>query len=135
MTEKKDIRWKQRFQNFEKAVIELDKAIFINEYTVLERAGLIQLFEVAFELGWKTLKDFLEEKGQIVKFPRDVIKESFAADMIKDGHAWIDMLEKRNMLSHTYDEVAAKEAVRMIKEDFFPTIKQVYELLKSQTQQ
>ena len=133
MVEKNDIRWKQRFQNFENSVKELEKAVFMKEYTVLERAGLIQFFEVSFELGWKTLKDYLEEKGQIVKFPRDAIKESFSTDIIKDGHVWIDMLEKRNILSHTYDEAAAQEALRMIREDFFPAIKQVYEALKSKS--
>ena len=35
-----DIRWKQRFNNFEKALMQ---------------QGLIKAFEYTYELGWKTL--------------------------------------------------------------------------------
>lgn len=126
-----DVRWKQRFQNFENAIEELTEAVNKKDYSVLERAGLIQLFEMTFELAWKTMKDYLEEKGIMVKFPKDVIKESFQNDIVENGHVWIDMLEKRNLLSHTYDEEKAMEATRLIKEDFFPEIKQVFLFFKS----
>jgi nucleotidyltransferase substrate binding protein (TIGR01987 family) len=110
---------------------ELAEAVNKKEYSVLERAGLIQLFEMTFELAWKTMKDYLEEKGITVKFPRDVIKESFQNDIVENGHAWIGMLEKRNLLSHTYDEQKATEAARLIREDFFPELKQVFAFFKS----
>lgn len=54
-----DIRWKQRFQNFEKVYKRLNHAIIVvkgepdNEVLA---AGLIQTYEFTFELGWKTLK-------------------------------------------------------------------------------
>ncbi len=44
------------------------------------------------------------EKGVDVKFPREVIKESFTAGLIADGEVWMDMLQKRNLMSHTYNE-------------------------------
>ena len=59
----KTIRWKQRFDNFSKAYAQLNQAIQIQNPNDTERAGLIQFFEVAFELSWKTLKDFLEAPG------------------------------------------------------------------------
>lgn len=87
MTEKRyDIRWKQRFQNFEKAFKLLEQTTPIDAPSIAERAGLIQFFEMIFELAWKLLKDFLEEEGFVVKSPRDTVKQAFQAEYIKDGH-------------------------------------------------
>ncbi len=51
MGNQKDIRWKQRFQNFEKAFQLLEKAVKIENLSELERGGLIQFFEMTFELS------------------------------------------------------------------------------------
>ena len=58
-----DIRWQQRFNNFKKAFIQLKEAVEIEHYSSLEKEGLIQRFEYTYELAWKTLKDFLEYRG------------------------------------------------------------------------
>lgn len=74
----KEIRWKQRFQNFEKAFQQFDEAVStIDKLSVLEKEGLIQRFEYTFELAWKTLKDFLESQEVEAKFPREVIKKLY----------------------------------------------------------
>lgn len=127
---KKDIRWKQRFQNFENAFLFLKKACLLNAYDELQRAGLIQSFEFTFELGWKTLKDYLQDQGLEVEFPREVIKQAFSSHLIKEGTLWIEMLDKRNQLAHTYNEEQAKLAVHTIKEKYFSLLEQVYTTLK-----
>ncbi|WP_200086690.1 HI0074 family nucleotidyltransferase substrate-binding subunit [Salicibibacter cibi] len=63
----------------------------------MERAGLIQLFEVTFELAWKVFKDYLEAEGYIMKSPRQTIKQAFQMGIIEDGHTWIDALSDRNL--------------------------------------
>jgi len=55
-------------------------------------------------------------------FPREVIKQSFHYEIIMHGDVWLDMLGKRNLLSHTYDEKAAQEAYRLIKDVYFSKI-------------
>ena len=65
----KDVRWKQRFQNFEKSYKLLNKYSTKENITELERAGIIQLFEISFELAWKVLKDYLEYQEFEVKSP------------------------------------------------------------------
>lgn len=71
--EKKDIRWKQRFQNFQKVLHQLKNAVEKPVLSDLEKVGLIQIYEFTFELAWKTIKDFLEDKKIEVSFPRDTI--------------------------------------------------------------
>jgi nucleotidyltransferase substrate binding protein (TIGR01987 family) len=72
-----DIRWKQRFQNYEKAYLLLERALEIVEPSDIERAGLIHFFEMAFELSWKLMKDYLEQEGFTVTSPRETIKQAF----------------------------------------------------------
>jgi len=94
----KDIRWKQRFHNFKNAFSFLSKAISLAAPSEIEEAGIVQAYEFTFELAWKTLKDYLEFNNIAVKFPRDVIKESFRYELIDNGEIWLDMLDKRNRL-------------------------------------
>ena len=123
-------RWKQRFQNFEKAFSFLQDIVAKKEYTAIEISGLTNAFEFTFELGWKTIKDFLFEQGIELSFPREIIKEAFKTGIIADGHIWMEMLEKRNELSHTYNEDVAKNAVEAINNKYFSAIQQVYYYFK-----
>ncbi len=122
----KTTRWKQRFKNFEKAILLLQAAVSQNELSILEQAGVIQTYEITFELAWKTLKDFLESKEVIAQFPRDVIKEAFKNKIIKAGEIWLDMLEKRNLMSHTYDEKNAGLALQLIVNSYFDELYDLY---------
>lgn len=73
--ENKDVRWKQRFQNFEKAFKRLAEAVNLPHLNELERNGLIQRFEFTLDLSWKVLKDYLDEKGFSFKSsPKDTIR-------------------------------------------------------------
>lgn len=129
-----DIRWHQRFKNFEKAVFALQRVIAIENPNEAELSGIIHNFQLAFELGWKTMKDYLTEAGYDAKTPRDSIKQAFQSGIIKEGHIWIEMLDKRNELTHAYDESAALAALIQIKGIYMPQIIQVYEHLKAETE-
>lgn len=117
-----DIRWKQRFSNLIKSKNQLTEFIDKWELNKFEVQGLIKCFEYTFELSWKTMKDYLEMEGFQVKTPRTVIKTAFQVDLISDGYTWIDALEKRNLMAHTYDEEKAKEAEKLIKTKYYPVI-------------
>lgn len=122
----RQIRFKQRFANFKKALTLLSQAIALKDYSDLEKEGLVQRFEFTFELAWKTLRDLLESKGVEVRFPRDAIKEAFAAGLLENGELWLEMLDNRNLLSHTYQEELAKLAFSNIKERYYDAIVQLY---------
>lgn len=125
-----DIRWKQRFQNLEKAYFRLKEACEIEVPNHTEEAGIIQSFEFTFELSWKTLKDYLELEGYTCKTPRETLKQSFQVGLIMDGERWLDALDKRNLMSHAYDESRAKEALRLIKDEYESLISALYKNLK-----
>lgn len=89
------------------------------------RAGVIQLFEIAFELAWKTLKDKLEDEGWSPRSPRNTLQLALQSGLIADGRTWLEALEKRNLLAHTYDEAQAERAVTLIRERYFPLLSQL----------
>ncbi len=121
-----DIRWKQRFANFRRALELLREPIErgVETLSTLEQEGTVQRFEVALELGWKTIKDYLESEGAeiIPVTPRSVVKTAFESRVLQDGKIWLDMLDHRNLLSHTYDEATFENAVRAIQDRYFPAI-------------
>jgi nucleotidyltransferase substrate binding protein (TIGR01987 family) len=125
-----DIRWKQRFQNFDRAVVLLREPFERDVATLsnLEKEGTIQRFEFTVELAWKTLKDYLEYEGQIIDpmTPRNVVKEAFAAGMLSDGQVWIDMFDHRNLLSHTYDAAVFDQAVLAIRDRYQAAIEELH---------
>jgi nucleotidyltransferase substrate binding protein (TIGR01987 family) len=91
---------------------------------VTSRKGRSQRFEYSFELAWKTVKDFLEAGGVLLSIvsPRQVLKDAFAARIIPDGQVWIDMLDHRNLLSHTYDSSVYEEAVDAVADRYLPAM-------------
>ncbi|WP_206812083.1 nucleotidyltransferase substrate binding protein [Paradesulfitobacterium ferrireducens] len=117
-----NIRWHQRLANFHKALNQLTEFIEKPDLNKFEKQGLIQCFEYTFELAWKTMKDYLEFQGFMVKSPRMAIQTGFQMQIIQDGHVWIDALEKRNLMAHTYDENFANEAERLIRSNYYPML-------------
>jgi nucleotidyltransferase substrate binding protein (TIGR01987 family) len=128
-----DIRWQQRFNNFNKALNQLERFLKQIELNEMEAQGLIKAFEYTFELSWKTLQDILKEKGYIdIVGPRPVIEQSFQDGYITDGKGWLLMLKSRNLTSHSYDELTAEEIINDIKNKFFLLFKQLQSKLEKE---
>lgn len=121
-----DIRWEQRFSNYQKALAQLKKFIDKGELSELEKQGIIKAFEYTYELAWKTLKDFLEFRGQIEIYgSKDVIRQAFKLGLIDDGENWMDMLGSRNKTSHTYNEETAEEIYSAVVEVYYSLFNQL----------
>lgn len=134
MSADSDIRWKQRLQNFDRAFELLRDAMKNGPSALnpLEKEGVIQRFEYCFELAWKTAKDYMEQSGFVfgTVTPRQVLKDAFAAKIVHDGQAWIDMLDHRNLLSHTYNPAKFAEAVVAIHTRYLAAIERLHEFLQ-----
>jgi len=125
-----DVRWRQRFDQFDRTFALLESAMTIEKMTVVERAGLIQFFEMAFEQGWKLLKDYQESEGFTIASPRQAIKQAFQSGLVADGHAWISALEDRNLTTHTYNEQTAILVEEKIRHAYFPLIKTLHAVFR-----
>jgi nucleotidyltransferase substrate binding protein (TIGR01987 family) len=130
-----DIRWHQRFSNFNKAfsklgdVIEnIDSSLSENQIqeslSDLEKEGLIQRFEYTHELAWNVMKDYMKYQGSVdVRGSRDAIREAFKINLIEDGESWMDMIKSRNLAAHTYNDNTATEIFLKIVFNYYPLFK------------
>ncbi|MCI5158453.1 MAG: DUF86 domain-containing protein [Candidatus Electrothrix sp. AUS1_2] len=126
-----DIRWKQRFSNYQKALRQLQKFIDKGELSELEEQGLIKSFEYTYELAWNTVKDFLEFQGHADIFgSRDAFRKAFQLGIIEDGEVWMDMIQSRNRTTHTYNEETANEISRTVISVYFDAFKKLHEKLE-----
>ncbi len=118
-----DIRWRQRWQNYTKALLYLEQALDIDQLDFAQRAGIIQFFEMTFELAWKVLKDYLETQGFAdLNSPRAVLKKAYEVELIADGHDWLQILRDRNLMTHTYDEATAVAVEQLIRDTYHPLL-------------
>ena len=89
--------------NYLRAVQRLGEAL--EEYaanpTDTVRDGVIQRFEFTFDLAWKSLKEYMQDQGATtpLQFPKQVLREAYAAELIDDERLWLDMLDARNSTS------------------------------------
>lgn len=128
--ESSDVRWIQRFDNYQRALKSLKYAVELSQQrplSKLEQQGLIQEFEFTHELAWKTLKDFLSYRGVSgVIGSRDAARISFREGLLSDGDVWMAMIKSRNLTLHTYREEVADEIARKIISEYY----QAFEALK-----
>ncbi len=119
-----DIRWKQRFANFQQALQTITEAVelaMLRPLSKLEKQGLIQGFEFTHELAWNVLKDYLEEQGFVgLVGSKNATRIAFKNELIRDGEAWMDMIRARNLSSHTYNTKTAEEIAEDILSRFYP---------------
>ena len=132
---KNEIRWHYRFENFSRALSLLKKTAESNKpLNDLEQEGVIRRFEYTYELAWKTLRDKLTEDGITISSdtPRYVIKTAFAAKLINNGDAWIDMMKARNEMSHEYDTEKAEKITNQIHMNFLSLLDEAHAKLKAE---
>ncbi len=132
-----DIRWKQRFNSFQKALQQLEYAVLEyrrRDLSDLEQQGVIQGFEITYELAWNLLKDYLHYQGVAdIVGSRDAIRQSFSDGLVKDGHVWMAMLQDRNRTVHTYNKKTADSILQNIEQKYFQAfldLKQVFSAMQ-----
>ena len=115
-----DMRWEQRFKNYQKALRQLERFLKDTDLNDMEEQGLIQAFEYTYELAWNTIKDYLIYQGITdVIGSRDAFRIAYNRGLILEGSIWMSMIESRIKSSHTYNEEVAKEILKEIREKYF----------------
>jgi nucleotidyltransferase substrate binding protein (TIGR01987 family) len=133
-----DLRWRQRLESLQRALAQLEAALAAhgaepgNEVIGM---AVIKAYEFSFELSWKTLKDLLAWNGVDARLPREVLKQAFATGLLENGQLWIDMLEQRNLMAHTYDQSRARQAAELISHSFWPELNALQRSLADRREQ
>lgn len=122
----------KKYDNFSKALKNLKECLKVEEpYSVVEQTGIVGLFQICFEQSWKLMKEVLENHGRFAVrtgSPREIVKIAYQCDMIKNQEAWLEILESRNILAHTYSDEQSLNVIKSIKSDYIS----VFEELKNE---
>ena len=131
-----DIRWQQRFSNYQKALAQLERFIEPPALNEREQQGLIKAFEYSFELAWNTLRDLLRSQGNAMLLgSRDTLREAFRLGLIEQGETWMLMIQDRNLTSHTYNRATADAIADHITDRYLPCFRQLHSRLEQRLQQ
>jgi hypothetical protein len=112
-----DIRWQQRYANFSQALDQLETFFQPPALNERERQGLIKAFEYCFELGWNTLR------------------LAFRVGLIRDGEAWLAMVQDRNLTSHTYNRSTAEQVRQQVEVRYLPCFQELRQVLGQRLQE
>lgn len=122
-------RWDERISDYKNALKRLKEAIeeskVIDSSTIKD--GVIQRFEFTLELSWKVMKYFLNSEGLTeAKAPRSTIRTGFNNEIIQDAKLWIDMIEDRNLTTHTYSQSTSDEIYGKIINFYYKELEDFY---------
>ncbi len=96
--------------DFATALAQLKSALDEPAERDLIKAGSIQYFEFCFELGWKACKVMSSEQGlPDCLSPKACLRQAFTHGWVDDELIWLEMLDARNRMAHTYDARKALE--------------------------
>lgn len=109
---------KLRIETTEKALKTL-KAITEEPYSVIVRDAAIQRFEYTSETFWKVVKGYLDvQEGIVCNSPKSCFKEAFKVGLLSEEETVkiLEMVDDRNLTSHTYHEEVAEEIYRRTRD-------------------
>ena len=127
-------RWRYRLVNYQRALALLREAMDkrkMSGLNQLETEGAVQRFEFTLELAWNVMKDYLEHEGlafdQVT--PRAVIRKAYQANLTEHGEVWMDALDARNKMSHTYNARVFEQVVGEIADRYLVVMEDLNRLL------
>ena len=131
-----EIRWQQRFSNYQKALAQLQTFVEPPALNEREQQGLIKAFEYTFELAWNTLRDLLRSQGNASLLgSRDTLREAFRLGLIEEGETWMLMIQDCNLTSHTYNRSTADAIAGHISGSYLPCFHQLRNRLDQRLQE
>lgn len=112
----------KKYDNFCKSIANLKEGLEIEEpYTIVEQTGIVGLFEICFEQSWKLMKEVLEDHGRFedkIGSPKAIIKIAYQCGMVNNCEGWLELLNLRNILAHTYSDEQSLYVIRKLKSDY-----------------
>ena len=113
----------KKYENFCAALQNMKDIYKYDEpYDNVVLTGLVGLYEITFEQSWKMMKELLEEHGYeegATGSPKIILKTAYQAGMIKDERVWLQALQERNNVTHSYNQKIALGIVSEAKNEFY----------------
>lgn len=114
----------KKYENFQRALENLKKIQTVKPpYDTITLTGMVALFEICFEQSWKAMKELLEYSGYSearMGSPRSILKLAYQAGMIDDEAIWLQALQDRNDVPHSYNENIALRIIHDCKTNYLP---------------
>jgi len=127
----RDIRMKQRAQNYEQAFLRLKEAMEMENLSELEKDGVCYQFKITIDLAWSLLKDTLLKDGFMFSpSPKVTFRLAKQCNWIENAQFFIDGVELRNRISKDYDGSIFFKNRDKIKLILLPAFEQLYQVLK-----
>ena len=126
--------WRYRYDSFKRTYALLQEACNRQQQEELEqlaKEGMIHRFELCMELACQTIQGYMEDQGFVFHhvFPSHVIKEAYTAKLIDNVEDWLDALDARNKMSHTYNFEVFAQMIEQISERYIHCFGQLCETL------
>ena len=103
-------------------------------FTPIEQAGITNLFHICFEQSWKLMRSLLLQQGvsdtQLYS-PRSVLKSAYQTALINEETIWLEMLQTRNLLVHTYDDATSAATITAIQTKYLPAFHSLRQTIKT----
>ena len=131
MSARPDLRYEQKIANYMKALNALEKSVSSPISEARDLSGIIKDYEIVYELGWKTLKIFLEMQGNETGPAKDVFSKAYQLRRLDDQNVWLQMIDDRNLAVHTYDEKLANALCDRIRSRYVPAFQELLKTLKT----
>jgi len=118
--------------NFQKTLQQLKKFTQMPIQNDRDKAGVIQAFEFTFEQCWKAIQKKAGHEGVEIASPKKAFTFAFQNSWIEKSkeNLWLEMLEDRNMTSHTYKEDVANEVLERIVKNYLPAFQSLLEKMQ-----
>lgn len=103
-------------EDFSQALKRLDE-VLQQEKNEFIRDSAIKRFEIVFDLGWKTLKEFLQEMHNAsCVSPITCFREALKKGVINNDTFWVQVKETRNLTVHAYHKDTAEQVYATLPE-------------------
>lgn len=114
-----DMKLRLKYEDYHKATNSLRLAVqWPPDDDNMYLDATIQRFEFCFELSWRLMRSVLAYEGIDVSTPRGSIREGWKLGVIDDAEKWLDMLEKRKLSAHAYNEATTMNIYRCITDEY-----------------
>ena len=93
---------------FEDALARLREALGLDQPPAIRRDVVILRFVLAFETGWKALRQALLADQIEVRYPKEAFGQAYRVGWLDEEDIWLRMIADRNLVAHTYNEAMAQ---------------------------